>query len=82
MNITFEIPEVLITSACILFCCTQPFYGWIFLSLGIAGSVFRTGLKIQEKTIKEEKVKENIESAISTFTGLLTSSTQDHDNIH
>ena len=76
MKITFEFPEVLIISACVLFCFSHITCGWVFLSLGVLSSICRAGMNVHEKTLKEESAKENIGNAVDAFSEFLKASAQ------
>ena len=78
MKITFEFPEVLAVSSCALFCSSQITLGWVFLSLGVIGSVFRAGIKAQEKNLKEEKEKESIEGIVNAVASILQHPKKEH----
>lgn len=61
MNLRIELPEILVLCSAALFISGINSCGWLFFGLGLFGSIFRLGVKIQEQQQQAEAVKDGVE---------------------
>lgn len=61
MSVKIELPEIFVLCSTALFIAGATAYGWTFFSLGVLGSVFRLGLKLQEQQQQATAVKEGVD---------------------
>lgn len=61
MNLRIELPEIFVLCSTALFIADVNSCGWIFFGLGLFGSIFRLGIKIQEQQQQAEAVNDSVE---------------------
>tara|TARA_B100001175_G_C19298732_1_gene537133 strand:- start:406 stop:681 length:276 start_codon:yes stop_codon:yes gene_type:complete len=61
MKIKIQLPEIFVICSTALLISNSVVAGWVFFSLGILGSLFRLGIKMQEQQQQAAAVKDSVD---------------------